>query len=659
MLNNSSSLGGKLGQSIVGALAKNLDEFQNVPNSTVESLATPDPVPAASLADNPVIVAEQRRAQIIAYFTGGHNPQVFITTNLIEITPEQRQSFLTLLEKNKISHSELETFFRDIPSPFDNPDLDIDRVFSLIAKNRRAVQILAIACGYNEQNWQQVGAKDLRTLMSLHKKGQPDYRTPVGFAEFREKFLEDIQPASSPTVYNKYLHAFDELESIIYGPRFEYYQQFEILKQSAHLPSHSPHYDLSKPAVSPLKPAPDLTANLAQTTPAPHSLAAAQQAEEAEKARQAEAAAKAEQSSDANNIFDPNREVQPPKPLYSLLPPDRREQVLALSAIDGDPWRQNGQDYPLTTNSLLSAGLYPQYQIILDSRPIYLSAVFAAGSSTASPAIANTAAAIAYVSTENSLKVRSFYRDKQTGLWCYLPDYIRTLDGNGVELFGQGYHERSVILPIPLQATLSTLEQSPISIAMTNPDYLFAGTAKAYDSQPAYNAAKSAGQLRGDFYHEVSRDPVNPDAKLIAPGHRKIAPQLLSTPAQLAPDFYLPIAYYNTYTTLTAHTFASAYPSTDQTCNWLFLKDERSRAWVAQIEFLSPLTSTGCRHDWLAATDIETPLYEYSRLADDYGNTTDIRGGRIGMWDNYLSEVPLIQQFLKFQAAQLTQSGQQ
>ncbi len=636
-------------------LAKNLDEFQNVPASPTTAPATPDPVPAASLADNPVIVSQQQQAQIIAYFTGGHNPQVFITTNLIEITPEQRQAFLDLLEKNKISHSELETFFRDIPAPFDNPDLDVDRVFSLIAKNRRAVQILAIACGYNEQNWQQVGAKDLRALMSLHKKGQPDYRTPVGFAEFREKFLEDIHPESTPAGYNKYLHAFDELESTIYGPRFDYYRQFEALKRSAHLPEHTPHYDLSKPAASPLKPAPDLTANLAQTTTpqnnpaAPHSLAAAEIA--AKKAR--------EQSAEQQAQAEEHREVQPPKPLYSLLPPDRREQVLALSVIDGDPWRQNGQDYPLTPSALLNAGLYPQYQIILDGRPIYLSAVFAAGSSTANPAIANTAAVIAYVSTESNLKVRSFYRDKLTGLWCYLPDYIRTLDGNGIELLGQGYHERSVILPIPLQATLSTLEQSPINITMTNPDYLFASTAKAYDTQPAYNTAKSAKQLRGDFYHEVSSTPVNSDAKLIAPGHRKIAPQLLSTPAELAPDFYLPIAYYNTYTTLTAHSFASAYPSYDQACNWLFLRDERSRVWVAQIEFLSPLTSTGCRHDWLAATDIETPLYEFSRLADDYGNNTDIRGGRIGMWDNYLSQVPLIQQFLRFQAQQLAKSQQQ
>lgn len=629
-------------------LAKNFDEFQNAPASTVAVPETPAPVPAATLADNPVIAAEQRQAQIIAYFTGGHNPQVFVTTNLIEITPEQKRSFLTLLEKNKISHSELETFFRDIPSPFDNPDLDVDRVFSLIAKNRRSVQILAIACGYNQDNWQQVGAKDLRSLMSLHKKGQPDYRTPVGFAEFREKFLEDIHPESTPTQYNKYLHAFDELETIIYGPRFDYYQQFEILKQDAHLPMNTPHYDLSDqttaktsgnalssssrsgPLGQVLYPSGDKT--LPDATSLPKSLAAAELA--AEQAKQQQQATQAEAIA--------AREVVPPKPLYSLIPPDRRQQILTLSTLDGDPWRQNGQDYPLTTNSLLSAGLYPQYQIILDGCPIYLSAVFATSNATA--------ACIAYVSTESNLKIRSFYRDKLTGLWCYLPDYIRTLDGNGIELFGQGYHERSVILPIPLQATLANLEQNPISITVTNPDFLFAGTAKAYDSQPAYNTAKSNQQLRGDFYQEVSHTPVNADANLIAPGHRKIAPQLLSTNANLAPDFYLPIAYYSTYTALTAHTFGFAYPSNDQACNWLFMKDERSRAWVAQIEFLSPITSTGCRHDWLAATDIETPLYEFSRLADDYGNNTDIRGGRIGMWDNYLSQVPLIQQFLQFQA---------
>lgn len=620
---------------------KDLSEFQNV-SSGPTPVATPDPVPAATLADNPVLANAQRQAQIIAYFTGGHNPQVFVTTNLIEITPEQRANFLSLLENHKISASELETFFRDIPSPFDNPDLDVDRVFSHLAADRRAIQIIAVACGYHENNWQQVGAKDLKSLMSLHKKGQPDYRTPIGFAEFREKFLEDIQPEATPEQYHKYLKSFDTLETTLYGPRFDYYEQFEVLKREAHLPASAPHYDHSAPTNSP------------STTDEAEEPVSSQSAQDEHSAsEEIRSHGEDERATPATaswgDAFRGGSDARP-APLYTLLPPDRREQVLQLSVIDGDPWRQNGQDYPLTTASLLSAGLYPQYQIILDGRPIYLSAVFAT-STTGNPGspnnIANLAAAIAYVSTESSVKVRTFYRDKLTGLWYYLPDYIRTIDGNGIDILGQGYHERSVILPTHLQAALSDLEKSPINITTTNPDFLFAGTAKAYDSQPAYNAAKTSKQLRGDFYHEVSATPTNADANLIAPGHRKIMPQLLSTNADLAPNFRDLFASYQTYTAFTAHTFAFAYPSNDGACNWLFMKDERSRAWVAQIEFLSPLTSTGCRKDWLAATDIETPVYEFTRLADDYGNNTDIRGGRIGMWDNYLSEVPLIQQFLQ------------
>ena len=42
-----------------------------------------------------------------------------------------------------------------------------------------------------------------------------------------------------------------------------------------------------------------------------------------------------------------------------------------------------------------------------------------------------------------------------------------------------------------------------------------------------------------------------------------------------------------------------------------------------------------------------TPLYEHTSQAGIYGDRSDTKGARQCMWNNYLSNIPLIQEYLR------------
>ena len=89
------------------------------------------------------------------------------------------------------------------------------------------------------------------------------------------------------------------------------------------------------------------------------------------------------------------------------------------------------------------------------------------------------------------------------------------------------------------------------------------------------------------------------------------------------------------------------FKSYDGQYNWLFCRDGKGRAWVGQVEAISPINTMGIRRDWIALGDFMTPLYEHTSQAGIYGDRNDTKGARQCMWSNYLSNVPLIQEYLR------------
>ena len=522
----------------------------------------------------------------------------------VQLLPEQpepavaRQMFLTALRDGRITTADENEYLLSLPSQLER--YGEQRIFDEIAGRLRDKQILAVVTGFTTKDWQDVKAADVKTFLSKPRRGQEDYRTPVGFADLRRKFLSEIHPIASPKQFDAYVRSMNELEYVLYGPRFAGFKHFETLRKEAMALGQDYEASLIAETDPSLEPA------MADTNGATPMLAKAL------------------------------RET-------TLTPIETEvgDQILNRSTIDGDAWRQGGQDYQLSVPNLISAGLNPAYHILVNNQEIYLSNLFNLTS--------DQMAAIAYIPTTVGVKVRSFYRDKAQALWRYLPDYIRGINGEGIDIFGSGFDERSIILPIALQSALNQIERyrGIVDLSGTNPDFLFAGTAMAYNSRQEYREAFQRGLMRGDFYREVSPTAMNAEQpSTTEPGHRKVAPQLLSVAESFAPDFERLIARYSVYSTFAGQIMGEGYVSHDARYYWLFLTDYRGRSWVANIETNAMVTSTGCRQEWLHPVDITTPLYEALRLADGYGDPGDTRTGNyISMWNNYLAKVPLIQNY--------------
>ena len=494
----------------------------------------------------------------------------------VQLLPEQpepavaRQMFLTALRDGRITTADENEYLLSLPSQLER--YGEQRIFDEIAGRLRDKQILAVVTGFTTKDWQDVKAADVKTFLSKPRRGQEDYRTPVGFADLRRKFLSEIHPIASPKQFDAYVRSMNELENALYGPRFAGFKHFETLRKEAMALGQDYEASLIAETDPSLEPA------MADTNGATPMLAKAL------------------------------RET-------TLTPIETEvgDQILNRSTIDGDAWRQGGQDYQLSVPNLISAGLNPAYHILVNNQEIYLSNLFNLTS--------DQMAAIAYIPTTVGVKVRSFYRDKAQALWRYLPDYIRGINGEGIDIFGSGFDERSIILPIALQSALNQIERyrGIVDLSGTNPDFLFAGTAMAYNSRQEYREAFQRGLMRGDFYREVSPTAMNAEQpSTTEPGHRKVAPQLLSVAESFAPDFERLIARYSVYSTFAGQIMGEGYVSHDARYYWLFLTDYRGRSWVANIETNAMVTSTGCRQEWLHPVDITTPLYEALRLADGW-----------------------------------------
>lgn len=562
---------------------------QSVQNAQIPQASQPTSAPT----NVPVSESEQIQLSIIHY----------LYSQLFPDSPTdpaaEHISVFKALRDGRVTSSDEVAFLRTIPATFEKHNLEA--IFDQISTHPYQHQILAVIAGYDITNWHDLTVKDLKKFLSAPRRDQPDYRTPVAFAELRRRFLIEIRPQATKSQLTDYIKAMNSLEYNIYGDRYKYYRQFELLRREAHTRAENIDSVSSLPSL--LDP---VTPTLAERTP-------------------------------ITNV------TKIPDATITTISEERRDQILNHAIIEGDAWRQAGQDYRLNVPSLINSGLVPYFSAAIDGKTIYFSHLFTLTS--------GQSAVLAYVASPNGLKVRSYYRDKTLGLWHYLPDYIRDLSGEGIEVFGVGFHEKSTILPILLQNSLNQIDATNTSLSLTNtnPDFLFAGTAPAYNTRQEFRDAYSKGLLRGDFYREVSSTAYNADSgALIAPNRHKIAPQLISVSADTAPNFQSTLAKYQIPTALAGACRAVAFPALDKQTSWLFYSDSEHRCWIPNIETNSPLTSTGCRREWLLPTDIATPLYETSILADGYGDNRDTRPGNLlSMWPNYLSKIPLLEQFSK------------
>ncbi len=332
--------------------------------------------------------------------------------------------------------------------------------------------------------------------------------------------------------------------------------------------------------------------------------------------------------------------VRPTEARFEVLTSERSAEIMGRAVIEGDPWRGGGLERHLSTHALTLAKLVPLFALRIDGLEVGLSDIFQLPG--------GRAAVMAYVLVQDEVKVRTYYRTNTQGFWHYLPDYTRRADGK-IDFYCIGYGEESVTLPMEVQAVLARIEaERGVKVLPNTADseFLAAGTAFAYDTRQDYQMQWSYGRMRGDYYQEVSAEPVNHDFDIHGSNQKK-APYTLSIDYNRSPDFEARTLQYEIETTDAGHVIVDGFKSYDGQYNWLFCRDSKDRAWVGAVEAISPMTSMGLRRDWIALGDFMTALYEHTSQAGIYGDRNDTKGARQCMWNNYLSNIPLIQEYLR------------
>jgi hypothetical protein len=301
---------------------------------------------------------------------------------------------------------------------------------------------------------------------------------------------------------------------------------------------------------------------------------------------------------------------------------EQSKTMLDHTSIDihADPY--NGKY--LTPLALESAGLGPQHKVEFNGVSIVFSDIYRFNGSRL--------AVVGYTQAKGGVVARSYYLSQSQGLWRHLPAYSEE-DG----WFDKGHDEDSLNLPIKAQAVLGELSKVP-PLIIEDPSLVFYGTARNLDHGGItyINEVEHEPQrLDGNFYGG------NPYlGKAVPPEQIKFA-----NPRQ-APNFNQLGARWETYSPLYGQVIKmEAYPSYDGRYEYLFGRDKDGRAWIAGVENGSKLTSVGVKENWITCGDLVMPLYEYEHQSGGYGSSSEQRGHYVQMWDNYLSKVPVIQDY--------------
>lgn len=531
-----------------------------------------------------IVPNERLQDKLALYFLNDDNAGA--VSEGAEVTEGQRAQLKKAFETGQIADYRVARFLLQVLSPIQDLKTNLSGIYQQIVKVPRQKQILAVVTGHGKHDWQQVDEKDLEELLNKPQQGHVDYRTPVGFDEFRRRFLWGIRGEATDEQMEEYRAAMDEVERCLYGRRFEYYQQIVLMGRV-----------------------------------------------EISEDKEIESVISDEKNSQVKTGTTAELGVQ-------RVVETRSNEILGRAVVDGDAWMQDGVEYRLTAQGLASAGAAPAYEAMVDERMVYLSEPFRMSD--------GRGAIIAYVADAEVIKVRGFCQNIRTGLWYYVPETIRGARGEGIAQVGEGYGEASTVLPLSLQSAIARIveEVSLKTITVVNPDFLLAGTAAAYNSQQEYREALGRGMARGDFYREVDNSPVAESWK--ASGRGKNAPQLISVNSNIMPNFQNMVAKFSTYSVLVGQEEICGFGSNDNQLIWGMGNDEWGRVWCSNIEVVSPVTSTGCRRDWMVAGDMITPLYESGTQAGDYGDSRDVRRGMVGMWNQYVSRIPLMQEYVKW-----------
>lgn len=324
-----------------------------------------------------------------------------------------------------------------------------------------------------------------------------------------------------------------------------------------------------------------------------------------------------------------------------------QEQLMHKIEVHGSEFNISYDNYngtpikkDLLPTDLERAGLLPKYAVQVEGKTILFSTPYALDTGDRRIAV------VGYVQEDDNYVARTFYLSNSQGVWRYLPKYWP--EGTGVRWFDKGYGEESVTIPIALQLALNTIrEETPQPIQLPeneNPYFYFAGTARPLSAENI------------TFRYEVEEQPVDlnfePQQRFINRSIQKLPPREITFDdnPNAKPNFDHQILSWQQHTEQYGPITIEVYPSSDGMLNYMFCRDGKGRAWVGGIEdTTSDIKSVGVRKRWVNGGDLTTPAYEYDTQVGkaEYENNNDRNGPYVDMFTNYISRIPIIQEYLK------------
>ena len=335
--------------------------------------------------------------------------------------------------------------------------------------------------------------------------------------------------------------------------------------------------------------------------------------EEREKLREVEHAEKKLRPRASSNFFTP------------LEADELRELYLRRSvAVHGEVF--NGQR--LTKEKLERNGLGPRYRLAIDgAEAFYVSVPYDIGE--------DREAVVLYVPDGDELVARSYYLSNSTGLWRYLPGY--SVNGyGGIRHYDKGHSEESITAPAVFQRALAELSGKVEPVQVSNPDLMFAGTARQRNNMEEGTYVNEVNEkpirLPGNFYAESSYEKNRPEDV------RFTSPDWAPSFEQVSMSWQQQSKHYGQIT-------IEVFPSKNGECTYMFCRDANGRAWIGSVEATGEIGSTGLKQKWILGGDLATPADEYAEQDGGYGNFRMQNGNYVDMYKNYLSKIQIIQEY--------------
>lgn len=288
----------------------------------------------------------------------------------------------------------------------------------------------------------------------------------------------------------------------------------------------------------------------------------------------------------------------------------------------------------LTVDDLRAAGLAPVFRLrFSEGVDMSVSPVYQLGDE-------EYLAAVVYVHDEKATVARSYYMSRSQGVWRYLPQYLPS--SGKIEWFSKWVSEFAITGPSELQQALAGLETKK-PLVVKKPMKIFAGTARSLFAE--------AGSI-ARLVNELPEVLPQVETGYHRSGGKKeyCAPESVGTriPPEKQPLFSLgPVAEWKTKNALYGEVICELFVSEDKSLRYQFCRDTLGRAWLANIENTSPITSVGVRSSWVDGGDLITPAFEYSSQSSHYGNAKVTKKKYVDMYDNYLSHIPMIRRYMQ------------